>query len=127
MGIVPKMAWIDNPIIGFIEEDARCLHHPHDDALVVSIRVGDYNTHWVLVDNGSSAGILYYPTFQQMRSNKERLAPNNTSLVGFGETKVYPLNVITLPVTVEDYPQQITKDVTFLIVDCSSAYNGIIG
>ena len=28
---------------------------------------------------------------------------------------------------VEDYPQQITKDVTFLIVDCSSAYNVILG
>ena len=57
------MARIDNPVIGFIEEDAWRLHHPHDDALVVSIRVGDYNTHRVLVDNGSSADILYYPTF----------------------------------------------------------------
>ena len=44
-GFVPKMAWIDNPIIGFLEEDARCLHHPYDNALVVSIRVRDYNTH----------------------------------------------------------------------------------
>ena len=30
-------------------------------------------------------------------------------------------------VIVEDYPQQITKDVTFLVVDCSSAYNTILG
>ena len=29
--------------------------------------------------------------------------------------------------TVDDYPQQITKDVTFLVVDCSSAYNAILG
>ena len=28
--------------------------------------------------------------------------------------------------TVGDYPQQITQNVTFLVVDCSSAYNGII-
>ena len=68
---VPKMAQIENPIIGFSEEDARRLHHPHDDALVVSIRVGDYNTHRVLVDNGSLADILYYPTFQQIRIDKE--------------------------------------------------------
>ena len=26
-----------------------------------------------------------------------------------------------------DYPQQITKDVTFLMGDCSSAYKGILG
>ena len=29
--------------------------------------------------------------------------------------------------TVGDYPQQITQNVTFLVVDCLSAYNGIIG
>ena len=44
-GFVPKMAWIDNPIIGFLEEDAWRLHHPYDNTLVVSIRVRDYNTH----------------------------------------------------------------------------------
>ena len=59
IGFVPKMPWIDNPIIGFSEEDAQRLHHSHDDALVISIRVGDYNTHRILVDNGSSADILY--------------------------------------------------------------------
>ncbi|XP_030943007.1 uncharacterized protein LOC115967966 [Quercus lobata] len=64
MSFVSKMAWINNPVIGFTEEDAKRLHHPHNDALVVSIRVGDYNTHRVLMDNGSSADILYYPTFQ---------------------------------------------------------------
>ena len=64
MGTVPKIAGREGPIIGFSEEDARCLHHSHDDALVVSIRVGDYNIHRVLDDNGSSIDILYYPAFQ---------------------------------------------------------------
>ena len=62
-GSVPKIARMDNPVIGFSEEDARRLHHPHDDALVVSLQVGDYNMHGVLVDNGSLADILYYPAF----------------------------------------------------------------
>ena len=64
MGPVPKIARRESPIIGISEEDARRLYHPHDDAIVVSIRVGDYNVHRVLVDNNSSANILYYPTFQ---------------------------------------------------------------
>ena len=38
-----------------------------------------------------------------------------------------PLGEVTLPVVVGDYPQQITKDVTFLVVDCSSTYNAILG
>ena len=127
MGSVPKIARRENPIIGFSEDDARRLHHPHDDALVVSIQVGDYNVHRMLVDNGNSADILYYPTFQQMGINRARLTPTNAPLVGFGGTRVLPLGAITLPVTVGDYPQQIIQDVTFLVVDCSSAYNGILG
>ena len=63
-GSVPKIARRESPIIGFSKEDARCLHHPHDDALVVSIRVGNYNVHWMLVDNGNLTDILYYPAFQ---------------------------------------------------------------
>ena len=126
-GFVAKIARRESPIIGFSEEDVRRLHHPHDDVLVVNVHVGDYNVHRMLVDNGSSADILYYPTFQQMEIDKARLIPKNAPLVGFGGTRVLPLGAITLSVTVGDYPQQITKDVTFLVVDCSSAYNGILG
>ena len=59
MGSVPKIARRESLVIGFSEEDTRRLHHLHDDALVVSVRVGDYNVHRMLVDNGSSADILY--------------------------------------------------------------------
>ena len=62
-----------------------------------------------------------------MRINRARLTPTKAPLVGFGGTRVLPLEAITLSVTVGDYPQQILQDVTFLVVDCSSAYNGILG
>ena len=103
-GSVPKMPRIDNPIIGFSEDDARRLHHPHDNALVVSLQIRDYNMHRVLVDNGSSADILYYPAFQQMRIDREWLTPTNAPLVGFGGTKVFPLSAIALSMTAGDYP-----------------------
>lgn len=120
------MALINNPVIGFTEEDAWRLHYPHNDALVVSIEVGDNNIHRVLVDNGSNADILYYSTFQQMRIEREWLVPTNAPLVGFGGIRVYPLGADTLPVIVGDYLQQITKDVSFLLVNCSFTYNAIL-
>ena len=107
------MPQIDNLVIGFIEKDAQRLHHLHNDALMVSIRVGDYNTHWVLVDNESSADILYYSAFQPMRIEREWLVPINAPLIGFRETRLYLLGMVTFPMTVGDYPQQITKDVSF--------------
>ena len=91
------MARREDPIIGFSENDARRLYHPHDDALVVSLRVGDYNVHRMLVDNGSLADILYYladilyyPAFQQMGIDRARLTPTNAPLVGFGGTRILP-------------------------------------
>ena len=62
-----------------------------------------------------------------MGIGRERLVPTNAPLVGFGGTKVLPLGAITLSIVVGNYPQQIAKDVTFLVVDCSSAYNAILG
>jgi len=38
-----------------------------------------------------------------------------------------PTKSITLPITNGSYPQQITKDVTFWVVDFSSTNNAIIG
>ncbi|XP_075669874.1 uncharacterized protein LOC142639603 [Castanea sativa] len=126
-GSSPKMARLDNLSIEFSEEDTRRLHHPHDDVLVVSIRAGDYNMHRVLVDNGSSVDILYYPAFQQMGIGREQFIPTSAPFIGFRGIRVYPLGVVTLSVTVEDYPEQITKDVVFLVVNYSSAYNAILG
>ena len=63
-GSIPKIARRESPIIGFSEEDVRRLHHPHDDALVVSVCVGNYNVHRMLVDKSSSTDILYYPAFR---------------------------------------------------------------
>ena len=104
MGFVPMIAQIDNPVIGFTEEDAQRLHHPHENALIVSIWVGDYNTHQVLLDNGSSADILYYPTLQHMRIERERLVLTNAPLIGFEGMRVYPLGTVTFLVIVGDYP-----------------------
>ena len=123
----PKFTRMDDPVISFIEEDARWVHHPHDDALVINLTIVNYNTWRVLVDNRSSFNILYHPTFQQMRIGKEWLMPLDILLVGFGWTKVMLVRSVTLLVTIGTYPQQITKDVTFLVMNCSLAYNAIIG
>ena len=99
------MTRVDNLTISFMEEDAWRLHHPYDEALVINLSIADFNTQWMLVDNGSSADILYYPTFQQIRIDKEHFLPSYTSLVRFGGTKVFPVKTITLPVTIGTYPQ----------------------
>ena len=51
----------------------------------------------------------------------------NSPLVGFGRMKVQTVSTISLPMVVGAYPQLVTRNVNFLVVDCSSSYNAIIG
>ena len=45
-----KAKVVATPILGFSEEDKEGTFEPHDNALVVTIRIGDYNVKKVLVD-----------------------------------------------------------------------------
>ena len=81
----------------------------------------------VLVDNGSSVDILYYLAYQQMNLGRDQLRLVHSPLVGFGGMKVQSVGTITLPEVVGAHPQQVTRNVNFLVVDCSSSYNAIIG
>ena len=126
-GRSPRTKGTDESTISFTDEEAERIHHPHDDAIVITFLIADYTIRRVLVDNKSLADILYYPAFQQMRLGRDQLRPVCSPLIGFGGMKVQLVSTIVLPVVVGAYLQQVTKDVSFLVVDCSSSYNSIIG
>ena len=65
--VVQNVQLFDEPTISFTDEEAERIHHPHDDAIVITLLIADYTIRRVLVDNGSLSNILYYPAFQQMR------------------------------------------------------------
>ena len=53
-------------VIIFTDEDARRIQTPHDDAVVVSAIIANYDVKKILVDNGSSTNVLFYSTFFRM-------------------------------------------------------------
>uniref|UniRef100_A0A2N9ESH3 Uncharacterized protein n=1 Tax=Fagus sylvatica TaxID=28930 RepID=A0A2N9ESH3_FAGSY len=122
-----KKPRVEDLPITFTEEDACKVFHPHDDALVVTMEIAGYSTRRVLINNGSSADIIYLTAFQQMKIDKDQLQPIETPLVGFAGTSIYPLGMVTLQIIVGTHPKQAIKKVNFLVVDCPSAYNVIIG
>ena len=95
---------MDEQAITFMDEDTERVHHPYDDAIVITLLIADYTTRRVLVDNGSSVDILYYPTYQQMRLGRNQLHPVKSPLVGFGGMKVQLVVTIKLFVVVGAYP-----------------------
>ena len=62
-GRSPRTTTTNEQAITFTDTDAERVHHPHDDAIVITLLIADYTTRRVLVDNGSSVDILYYPAF----------------------------------------------------------------
>ena len=46
-------------ILGFSDEDNRGTIQPHDDALVVTLRIGGFDVRRVLVDPGSAVEVMY--------------------------------------------------------------------
>ena len=49
----PRAKEADKQAITFTNKDAGKVHHPHDDAIVITLLFADYTTRMVLVDNGS--------------------------------------------------------------------------
>ena len=90
--------------------------------------VANKTIHRVLVDNGSSADIIFFAsTFDKMGIGREKLEPVNACLRGFSGERVLPLGSIQLMLTLRDPPCQATTTVRFLIVDALSAYNVLLG
>ncbi|XP_028099377.1 uncharacterized protein LOC114298916 [Camellia sinensis] len=100
---------------------------PHDDPLVISSLISNYNVRCVLVDNGSSSDIIFLNAFKQLQISEEKLSPLQTPLVGFTRDQVISIGSIDLPITIGEYSRQNTKILTFLVVNCPSAYNVILG
>ena len=123
---VSKIPRVDTTIT-FSDSDLEGCQHPHDDPLVIRAIVANTTVHRVLVDNGSSADIIFASAFDKMGIGREKLEPVNTHLRGFSGEKVLPVGSIQLVLTLGEPPCQATTTARFLIVDAPSAYNMLLG
>ena len=85
------------------------------------------NVHRILVDNGSSVDILYYQAFQKMGLKNNNLRPSPNPVYDFTGDSVTPMGVVTLPMTVREYPKQSYVMVDFMVIDQLSTFNAVLG
>ena len=62
-----------------------------------------------------------------MKLDKRRIKPFTSALVSFTGDRIIPRGIINLTVIAGTYLAQVTKEIDFLIVDCPSTYNIILG
>ncbi|XP_065617792.1 uncharacterized protein LOC136062556 [Quercus suber] len=66
------------PTLCFSEEDKMGTTQPHDDALVITLRIKDYDVRRVMVDGGSGAEIMYPNLYKGLGLRPEDLTPYNS-------------------------------------------------
>ena len=90
---VSKLSQLDTTIT-FSDFDIEGCQHPHDDSLVIKAIVANKTIHRVLVDNTSSADIIFASAFDQMGIGREKLEPVNACLREFLREIVLPLGSV---------------------------------
>ena len=108
--------------MGFSDEDKIGTIQPHDDALVIILRIGGYDVKKVMVDQGSAAEIMYPDFFKGLNLRTEDLTPYNSPLVSFEGKVIIPKGQIRLPVQTSSE----TVEVYFIVVDVYSPYTAIV-
>ncbi|KAL5538915.1 hypothetical protein UlMin_042374 [Ulmus minor] len=122
-----KAPRLSNEPIIFTEEEASGLWHPHKDAIVVALRIASRKVYKILIDNGSSADILFRSTLNRMDLVGAKFDPIKSALYGFTGDSIHSEGVLNLPVELGMHPCQHIQSVEFVVVDCPSSYNAIIG
>ena len=112
-----------HPILSFSEEDKVRTTQPHDDALLITLRIGGYDVKRVMVDGGSAAEIMYPDLFKGLKLKPEDLMPYNSPLMSFDGKLVTPKGMIRLPIQTG---LEIVE-VNFIVVDTYSTYTAIVG
>ena len=109
-------------VMGFLSKDKIRIIQPHDDTLVVTLRIGGYDVKSVLVDQGSAVEVMYPDLYKGLNLKPENLTVYDSPLVSFKGKTVTPRGQIRLPIQIGSN----VLEVDFIVVDTYSPYIAIV-
>ncbi|XP_048613371.1 uncharacterized protein LOC106416835 [Brassica napus] len=108
----PKRRLLGSDEISFTAKEQEKVLTPHHDALKS-----------ILVDNGSSGNVIFQAAYKDLGLEEGPLTQRITPLIGFSRDVKQTTGEVTLPV----YAEGVNMSTKFLVVDCDSSYNIILG
>ncbi|XP_010684449.1 uncharacterized protein LOC104899008 [Beta vulgaris subsp. vulgaris] len=115
------------PKIMVSEQDRGKIRTPHDDPLVVEMKIANLRVRRILIDIGSSTDIISADYLSRLKFDESNLVPVNHPIIGFGGGVIHPMGTVTLPVRVGDKEAARMLFVKFLVVRDLTANNVILG
>ncbi|XP_056843194.1 uncharacterized protein LOC130495723 [Raphanus sativus] len=119
----PKRLLLGTDEISFTVKEQEKVLTPHHDALAISLTIANCLVKRILVDNGSSINIIFQSAYADLGLEPKVLTRKATPLIGFSGEVKQSLGEVLLPV----YAEGINQATKFLVVDCPSSYNVILG
>jgi hypothetical protein len=90
----------------------------NNEPLLIDTNMAGFEVHRIFVDQGSSADIMFWSLFDKLGLGSKDLIPHKSSLIDFrGDLKVL----------FGQKPGTKTVIIRFIVGDCPSAYNAILG
>ncbi|XP_020211561.1 uncharacterized protein LOC109796286 [Cajanus cajan] len=116
------------PTITFTEADFKGIDPYQDDPMIISVEIHNCIVRKTLVDQGSSADILYWNTFKQLGIPEAELIPYDEPLVGFSGERVKTKGYIKLS-TRFGFEGTEYRDVSvkYVVVHANTSYNILLG
>ena len=108
--------------LNFSDEDKVGTIQPHDDALVITLRIVGYDVKKVMVDQGSGAEIMYPNLYNGLNLRPKDITAYDSPLVSFDGKVVILRGLIRLPIQAGSE----VVEVDFILVDTYSPYMTIM-
>ncbi|RDY04867.1 hypothetical protein CR513_11356, partial [Mucuna pruriens] len=110
--------------ISFEEEDRRC-DQVGDEPMVISVAAEGFKIERVLIDQGSSANILYGSTYRKLGLSK--LKEMRGCLYGFSGEKVPIKGIVEIETTFSEGSNTRRIPVVYTVIEAKASYNIIMG
>ncbi|XP_057452760.1 uncharacterized protein LOC130744605 [Lotus japonicus] len=119
--------WLNHTPITFSPKDFDHVI-PHDnDPIVVTLRVNNYVTKKVFLDQGSSADIIYGDAFERLGLKESDLKPYTGCLVGFTGDRAKVRGYVELDTAFGEGEYVKKFQVKYLVLPCKATYNVLLG
>ncbi|CAL8164014.1 unnamed protein product [Prunus armeniaca] len=114
--------------ITFSEEEEKGIIFPHSDPMIIRAGIADFDVGRILIDTGSSVNVLFADAFNSLGIDHQSLNKEITPpLLSFSGNVVEPIGSIQFPLAVSSGSRRAFIYTHFLVVNCPTAYNAIIG
>jgi len=115
------------PSITFSDADFSVNDPKQDDPVIVTASIANWRVHKILIDQDSSADVLYWSTFLKLNIPKTAVQSYTELLLGFAGQRVHATGFVDLLTTFEAGQAYKTLVVRYILIYADTSYNVLIG